>query len=138
MTMNGQHRKFLPVQLLLVLLLGMAALAHAGSPGLDGRAFDVEMLPAGADEPIANTLTFHDGTFLSAVCVNHDFPQSSYKVTETGDSTGFEVHAKSYSKGHMIWEGTVEDGQLQATAVWHRPDRDEPVRFSIKGEEKSR
>ncbi|NEZ04960.1 hypothetical protein G4Y73_12450 [Wenzhouxiangella sp. XN201] len=133
----GQHRTFLRGLLLLALCLGMAALAQAGSPGLDGRAFDVEMLPAGADEPIANTLTFHEGTFLSAICVNHDFPQASYKATESGDGTDFEVHAKSYSKGHMLWEGTVKDGQLQATAVWHRPDRDEPVRFSISGKEKT-
>lgn len=136
MTINS--RPILFPSLVLAFCLGVAALAQAGSSALDGRAFDVEMLPAGADEPIENTLTFHDGTFLSAVCVNHDFPQASYQVTEAGDGVGFKVHAESYTKGHMTWDGTVKDGQLQATAVWHRPDRDEPVRFSISGREKAR
>lgn len=126
-------------KLLLGLLTLVAVVAQAGSPGLDGKAFDVEMLPAGADEPVSNTLTFHDGTFLSAVCVNHDFPQSSYTAHESDDGEiRFEVRADSYTKGYMTWEGTVENGQLQASAVWHRPDRDEPVRFEVSGTEKSK
>lgn len=116
----------------------VAAVAQAGSPELDGKAFDVEMLPAGADEPVDNTLTFHDGTFLSAVCVNHDFPQSSYTAHESDGEIRFEVRAESYTKGYMTWEGSVEDGQLEANAVWHRPDRDEPVRFEVSGTEKSK
>lgn len=77
MQFSSINRLRVSTKLLLGGLALVAIVAQAGSPGLDGKAFDVEMLPAGADEPVANTLTFHDGTFLSAVCVNHDFPQTS-------------------------------------------------------------
>lgn len=121
----------------LAVSMALSTMAVAGSPTLDGRAFEVEMLPEGADQPVANTLTFHNGTFLSAVCVDHDFPQADYRVTEIDGKVRFEVHADSYSKGHMIWEGTVEADRLQATAIWHRPDREDPIRFSVQGEARS-
>ncbi len=125
-------RIMIPMVVSTMLLLAPAVDAEE----LDGRAFTVEMLKSGSDEPIANTLTFESGTFLSAVCVNHDFPQSKYAVHHEGDTVSFTVNAKSYTKGHMDWEGTVKDGRLEATAVWYRPDREEPVRFTIRGTQK--
>lgn len=127
----------IPTSLLVVLAM-TATVVQAEPLTLDGKAFDVNMLPAGADQPIANTLTFHSGTFLSAICVDHDFPQASYSAMDEDGVVRFQVHAESYTKGHMIWEGAVEDGQLQASAIWHRPDREEPIRFSISGSQKSR
>lgn len=115
-------------------LLAAVSVAHAGA--LDGRAFDVEMMPVGTDKVIDNTLTFHSGTFLSAVCVKHDFTQADYSATEKDGKVEFEATGTSYTKGHMDWHGTVEKGRLEATAVWHRPDRDEPIRFTIRGTEK--
>lgn len=99
---------------------------------LDGRTFEVEMTKMDSDQVIPNTLTFDAGTFLSAVCVKHDFSKSIYEATETGDAIAFEVNAQSSTKGTMDWEGTVSGDQLAATAIWYRPEQ-EPVEFSIRG-----
>ncbi len=104
---------------------------------LDGQAFEIEMLAKGSDKPVENTLTFKSGTFLSAVCVKHDFPQSKYLSYEKDGVTHFEVDAKSYTKGNMNWKGTVnEKGELEAKAAWYKPDAEKPVEFQIKGHKK--
>lgn len=122
-----------PITLVLLGLLAAAPAAVRADTGLlDGRAFEVEMQKKGSEDVIPNTLTFRSGTFLSAVCVQHDFPQSTYEATRTGDAVTFEVAAQSYTKGHMDWEGTVRGDRLEATAVWYRPDQ-EPVEFRIRG-----
>lgn len=134
--MNAVQRAVLNVSRMMagIGLLAVASIAQAET--LDGRAFDVEMVPKGTDKVIDNTLTFHAGTFLSAVCVKHDFTQAEYSATEKEGKVAFEVTGTSYTKGHMDWQGTVEDGRLEATAVWHRPGQDEPTRFTVRGTEK--
>lgn len=109
----------------------------AKDKSLDGQAFEIEMQAKGSDKPVDNTLTFESGTFLSAVCVKHDFPQSKYLSYEKDGVTHFEVDAKSYTKGNMIWKGTVnKNGELEAKATWHKPDAEKPVEFQIKGSKK--
>lgn len=118
-------------------LFAMPLTLLANDNSLDGQAFEIEMLAKGSDKPVENTLTFESGTFLSAVCVKHDFPQSKYLSYEKDGVTYFEVDAKSYTKGNMSWKGTVnEKGELEAQAAWHKPDAEKPVEFQIKGHKK--
>lgn len=125
----------LKVSLLLIVIVPIIAFAE--SKQLDGQAFEIEMLAKGSDKPVENTLTFESGTFLSAVCVKHDFPQSKYQSYEKEGVTHFEVNAKSYTKGNMVWKGKVnKDGVLEADAVWYKPDDEKPVEFNIKGKKK--
>lgn len=130
------HFKSLNFVLLAFLVL-VAPVSLADKPSFDGKAFTIEMLAKGSDKPVENTLTFESGTFLSAVCVKHDFPQSKYRSYEKDGVTHFEVDAKSYTKGNMVWKGQVNDkGELEASAVWHKPDAEKPVEFQIKGKKK--
>lgn len=128
--------KFLKV-FIFSFLFAAPLVSMAENKPLDGQAFEIEMLPKGSEKPIENTLTFKSGTFLSAVCVKHDFPQSDYLSYEKDGVIHFEVDAESYTKGNMVWKGTVnESGELEAKAVWNKPDADKPVEFEIKGKKK--
>lgn len=131
-----KHLNFFKL-VLFAFILSMPLTSLAEDESLDGQAFEIEMLPKGSDKPIDNTLTFESGTFLSAVCVKHDFPQSKYISYEKDGVTHFEVDAKSYTKGNMSWKGTVnQSGELEAKAAWHKPDAEKPVEFQIKGSKK--
>lgn len=137
--MYANLRRLFPVTLLVLAVVGLLAaapVAEADTGLLDGRTFEVQMGKKGSSEGQPNTLTFLSGTFLSAHCVNFDFPQSEYRATRGSNSIDFEVRARSYTEGYMDWKGTVRGDRIEATAVWHRPGHDEPIELWIRGKAK--
>lgn len=93
-----------------------------GSPSdlLDGKIFLVKSGELGSEASHHNDyLIFRDGLFVSTDCAELlDFRASTYSATRQGDAIRFQADSTSPTHGRMIWDGTMRDNVMDATARW--------------------
>ncbi len=111
---------------------------HAGLPGeprpLDGATFNVTLKPQG-QEPMADKLTFTDGTFESTSCIAAGFKKAPYSTkVVSGGATQFTVECDSPTMGHNVWHGVVTGNHVEGTLVRTPKGGGVPVMGTFTGE----
>lgn len=90
------------------------------SAALDGMTFHIRMGPSGRPADVEDRLTFSDGLFVSAECVQRcGYPPAPYVLRRVGDGTGFAAESTcAANDATMSWRGTIADGAISGTVNW--------------------
>lgn len=125
------------VTLILAITLGAAFSSYAqtdipdslppiGKGKLDGRVYVGTVGVVG--DPASNKiekLVFQRGWFTSFAFEDvAGFAESDYTTTSTASGYTFTSEVKNEKSGRMVWNGTVTEDSVKATAVWYRPGVD--------------
>ncbi len=94
-----------------------AEVATPGKGALDGKVFVGSLVKSGAASGDQDKLSFKNGTFVSAACIQYGFHEAPYTAEEKGGVVTFTASVKNAGGETMRWNGTVRDGVLEGTAV---------------------
>ena len=113
-------------------LAGAAVAQDAPKAGaLDGKVFSGDLGKTGDKKHDKDQLTFKNGTFVSSACVAYGFHETPYTATEKDGVVTFSATATNAKGESMVWNGTVKQGMLEATAVNKTPSGD--TTYGLKG-----
>jgi hypothetical protein len=98
---------------LVLLLAGLAGVAHAGKGKLDGKTYKVTITEPNKNTYV-DTFVFKDGTFDSTGCQKFGFKPGGY----AGDGTSFTAMTQSDKEGKIDWTGTVKGDAIEGKFVW--------------------
>jgi len=105
---------------LVVIFFGMlcSGRLEANSNVLDGKTFMGQTGKMGKDAGEEDEIQFQDGKFYSVGCEKWGFGKAEYQTEVDGDIVRFEATTLSPKHGKIVWKGTVQGDQLQATYLW--------------------
>ena len=104
----------------LVLIVGVAAWAAAGTKPLDGRTYEVKLTNADTKETVDDFLIFGDGSFLSTACRSYGFGKVAYDAGTTAKG-GVTFEAKQTNPANhstQEWNGMVNAGRIEGTVLY--------------------
>ena len=102
----------------------LAALSPAFGAELDSRVFVVETGAAGENASDKDVYIFLNGKFLSTgFQLFHELAPGAFTERGEGDAVTFAAGMKGPSGETVRWEGTVQNGQIQATFIRQAPSK---------------
>jgi hypothetical protein len=87
---------------------------------LDGRTFVTQSGEKGKQASKKDTFVFRDGRFLSETCTPYGFGDAPYQATDDGATVRFHAETHSPTHGKMVWDGIVNNNDIEATSIWTR------------------
>jgi hypothetical protein len=99
-------------------LFSLVFSVSAYSGALDGKTFSGEAGQMGQKAQEDDDIKFESGVFTSIDCKRYGFSGAPYYTKSEGDKIHFVSDTYSDEYGRIIWQGTVEGDQANATFVW--------------------
>jgi hypothetical protein len=90
--------------------------SFAGS--LDGKTFSGKAGMLGENAEENDVIKFSNGQFSSKGCQEYGFSSAAYQEKSQGDKIHFVSDTYSEKYGRIIWTGTVDGNQVDATYIW--------------------
>lgn len=95
---------------------GNIAAAHI----LDGKKFIGQTGEKGKKAHHEDILSFNDGMFTSAACLESGFGSGIYTALIDPDGVHFEAEITSPAHGKLTWKGTLRGDTLDVTYTWSK------------------
>jgi hypothetical protein len=104
---------------------------------LNGKTFSVKLEVIGDERPgrawTRDEITFHGKTLISKEMSDEQFP--AFDCTFTADSSSkkavhFTASGKNKGVSDIQWEGTINGGSINGTAIWTNANGPQTHRFS--------
>lgn len=99
---------------------------------LDKKVFVGAIGEKGKAKGETDTIEFDLGRFRSRACDPYGFEDAPYTASEQDGIISFKADTASPTDGTMQWQGTIQGGQLTATAFWAQPDGQPPKEYWVK------